>query len=104
MVQTMEAWFIADLEALQNYYGQGFRADKIQMRMSADNNVENISVYNLEKWLKQATKETSKGKYKKAIHAPEILKRLNVEKVRQAAPSCDRLFTTLTQIMEAAID
>ncbi|WP_446355741.1 DUF4276 family protein [Coleofasciculus sp. G2-EDA-02] len=51
-----------------------------------------------------AASKTLKKEYHKTRHAAQILERLDVAKVRQAAPSCDRLFTTLTQIMEPATD
>jgi len=99
MVQTMEAWFIADIDALTAFYEEGFREEKIQRGMEQYQSVEQVSKDTIDVWLKAATRHTSKGKYKKAIHAPEILKLLNVARVRQASPNCDRLFTTLTQIM-----
>ncbi len=47
--------------------------------------------------MRAATRDTYKGKYKKAIHAVEILKLLNVAQVRQASRYryCDRFFKTL---------
>ena len=38
MVQSMEAWFIADKEALGKYYGQGFHVNSLPARQ----NVEDI--------------------------------------------------------------
>src|SRR2546428_320644 len=63
--------------------------------------VEQIAVKDLIDGLKKATATTTKGKYHKTKHAPEILKKLNVAKVRQAAPYCDRLFKTLAEKMDA---
>lgn len=97
MVQTMEAWFIADIETLKKFYGQGFKENS----MPRDLNVERIDKDSLESRLKVATRNTSKGEYQKIQHASKLLELLDVAKVRNAAPNCDRLFTTLTQIMEA---
>ncbi|HLO86463.1 MAG TPA: DUF4276 family protein [Nostocaceae cyanobacterium] len=95
MVQTMDAWFMADIEALKKFYGQGFREKAIPK----NSNVETIDKDRLFDSLKKATCETSKGEYHKIRHASQLLKMLDVAKVRQASPSCDRLFTTLTDKM-----
>ena len=93
MVQTMEAWIIADLAALQNYYGQGFNAKAIPKNP----NVEQISKAELNRALANATRlsRTKKIPYHKTQHAPEILKRISPAKVRQASRHCQRLFDTL---------
>lgn len=95
MAQTMEAWLIADGAALANFYKQGFN----QNALPQNPRVEEISKTDLFDGLRRATEKTSKGRYHKTIHAPEILKRLDVAKVRQAAPHCDRLFKTLSEKM-----
>lgn len=96
MVHTMEAWFIADIDALRDYYGQGFQESAIPKHP----NVEEIDKDRLTSALKAATRNTLKKEYHKTRHASELLARLKVEKVRQASPNCDRIFTTLAQIME----
>ncbi|MDB9318180.1 DUF4276 family protein [Nodularia spumigena] len=93
MVQTMDAWFIADIETLTKYYGQGFRKNAIPK----NSNIEIIDKDTLFDSLKDATCNTSKGDYHKIKHASKLLELLDVAKVRQASPSCDRLFTTLTE-------
>ncbi|MDB9305746.1 DUF4276 family protein [Nodularia spumigena CS-591/12] len=93
MVQTMDAWFIADIETLTKYYGQGFRKNAIPKNP----NIEVIDKDTLFDSLKKATCNTSKGEYQKIKHASKLLELLNVAKVRQASPYCDRLFTTLTE-------
>ncbi|WP_244997511.1 DUF4276 family protein [Richelia sinica] len=92
MVQAMEAWFMADIETLSEFYGQGFRRNKIPL----NNNVENIVKDDLEPSLKLASRSTSKGEYHKINHAYKLLGLIDVDKVRQASPYCDRFFTTLT--------
>jgi hypothetical protein len=100
MVQTMEAWFIADIDTLKNFYGQGFRENSI----SKNQDVEKIDKDSLERSLKEATRNTkSKGEYQKIQHASALLKQLNATKVRQASHYCDRLFTTVAQIMGETI-
>ena len=53
--------------------------------------------------MKEATRNTVKGEYQKIQHVSKLLELLNVTKVRKAAPKCDRLFTTLAQIMGETI-
>ncbi|MBD2628869.1 DUF4276 family protein [Trichormus variabilis] len=95
MVQTMEAWFIADIETLKKFYGQGFKENAIPKNA----NVETIAKDNLEPTLKTATANTTKGEYHKIQHAYKLLELLDVDKVRQASPYCDRLFTTIISKM-----
>ena len=83
MVQMMEAWFLADLPLLKDYYKQGFNDKAIPKQAK----VEKIEKDKIETSLKVATKNTTKGPYHKTSHAPEILRRLNVAKVRKAAPT-----------------
>ncbi len=97
MVQAMEAWFVADTEALSQFYGQGFRANAIP----ENPDVEQIAKDDLEPSLKNATRNTKKGEYHKAKHAWKLLETINPSKVRRASRYCERLFATLTGKMEA---
>jgi hypothetical protein len=95
MAQAMEAWLIADVEALKTYYGRDFNANTIPTNA----NVEQIDKNQLTRALNDATRRTQKGKYDKIKHASEILQKLDVTKVRRAAPHCDHLFKTLAEKM-----
>lgn len=95
MAQTMEAWLIADKDALAGYYLKDFNSKALPQ----NSHVEEIPKTDLLDKLRRATEKTTKGCYHKTIHAPEILKRLDVAKVRKAAPHCDHLFKTLTEKM-----
>jgi len=95
MVQTMEAWLIADREALARFYGQGFGVSAIPMH----SNVEQIDKSTLESALKAATRHTSKGEYHKIHHGCKLLTQLDSARVRYAALHCERLFTTLVAKM-----
>ncbi|MGA9380361.1 MAG: DUF4276 family protein, partial [Phormidium sp.] len=99
MVHTMEAWFIADIDALRDYYGQGFQESAIPKPA----NVEEIDKDRLASALKKATRNTLKKEYHKTRHASQLLEKLDVTKVRKASPNCDRLFTTLALIMGETI-
>lgn len=95
MVQEMEAWFLADIETLKKYYGQGFNEHAIP----TTKNIEQIEKGRVVMALETATRNTKKGKYHKTRHAPPILERLDATKVCEAAPHCKRLFKTLTEKM-----
>lgn len=99
MVHTMEAWFIADIDALRDYYGQGFQESAIPKPA----NVEEIDKDRLASALKKATRNTLKKEYHKTRHASQLLEKLDVTKVRKASPNCDRLFKTLSLIMGETI-
>jgi len=99
MVQAMEAWLIADIDSLKRFYGQGFKENVIPKNI----NVERIEKDLLEPKLKEATRDTkSKGEYQKIQHVSKLLEMLDVDKVRKASSECDRIFTTLTELMEQA--
>lgn len=91
MVQSMEAWIVADLETLRAYYGQGFNANPIPRNAQ----IETEDRARIANALTTATRSTSKGRYHKIQHAPALLERVDVARVRSAAPHCDRLFTLL---------
>jgi hypothetical protein len=93
MTQAMEAWFLADIDALRKYYGQGFQAGALPGREK----VEEIPKVDLAPSLENATRRTQKGKYDKIRHAPQILERLDPGKVRDRASHCERLFITIEQ-------
>lgn len=98
MVQLMEAWFLADKEALATYYGRGFR----QNRLPPNPRVEEIPKADVENGLKGASGETQKGEYHKTRHAPDLLSRIDPSLVCGAAPACKRLFDTLEGIIADA--
>jgi len=96
MTQAMEAWFIADIEALSQFYGQGFRANAIPRNPD----VEQIPKGDLEPSLKNATRDTKKREYQKGRHAWKLLQLISPTTVRTASRHCARLFSTLTRKMQ----
>lgn len=91
MIQTMETWIVADVDALANYYGQGFRDAALPQR----NDLETEPKASVVTALHNATRKTRKGPYHKIHHASDLLKRLAPHTVRKRCRSCDRLFATL---------
>ena len=98
MVQAMEAWIVADLEALAAYYGQGFRVN----RLPKAENLETVPKADVVRALDGATRRTRKGTYHKIQHAGDLLKRIDASKVKSRCPHCDRLFKTLDRVVAAA--
>ena len=93
MVQALEAWLIADVDALDRFYGQGFNRNPIPKAR----NVEDVDKAALAPALKAATRGAVRGEYHKTRHAPRIMATLDVAKVRSRAPFCERLFNTLAE-------
>jgi len=91
MVQVMEAWFLADRDALYSYYGSNLNANALPKNPK----VEAISKSDIWKGLKRATRKTGKGDYHKGSHAPRLLEKLDPDRVRAAAPHCARMLKIL---------
>jgi len=99
MVQTMETWIMADVDTLSRFYGQGFNANAIPRNPD----VEQVSKEDLATALTNATRSTSKGKYHKTRHAPQLLEQLDVVRIRKAAAHCERLFSTLESYLVSSV-
>ena len=91
MVELMEAWFLADPDSLEGYYGADFQRDSLPGRRE----IEQTPKAEVERGLKEATRRTKKGKYHKTKHAPDLLAKIDAAKVRTASPQCDRIFGEL---------
>lgn len=98
MVEMMEAWFHADKEALEEFYGRDFRRNALK----ANPKVEEISKDDLKRGIREATKYTQKGDYfeNKTSHGPGLLSAISPEKVQGAAPNCKRLFADVLAKLE----
>ena len=95
MVQVMESWFLADKDALANYYGRGFRP----RRLPQNPNVEQVPKDDVVRGIASAANGTSKGTYHKTRHAPDLLRTIDPAKVRAVAPNCARLFNALQRLI-----
>ena len=98
MVQTMETWIVSDLDALSRYYGQNFNGNVLPSR----ENLEEVAKEEVARALNRATEHTTKGCYHKIRHASDLLKRIDVERVKQRCPYCARLFNVLGRMIDAA--
>ena len=96
MVQTMEAWVVADGAELSRYYGQNFRRNALPNRQD----LEQESKVDVDRALIEATRRTRKGRYHKIRHASDLLARIDSAIVRLRCPHCNRMFDTLRQLAE----
>lgn len=94
MVECMEAWFLADRDCLERYFGQGFTENSLP----GNTNVETIPKSRVYDSLKMATRHSVlKGEYGKGGHSFDILGLIDPEKVRAVAPNADRLLKKLEE-------
>ncbi len=96
MVEVMESWFLADVEALETYYDQGFRKSALPRNPK----IEAVPKQDIIKGLEQATRATRKKNYNKGKHSFEILALLDPAKVRKQSPFADRFFEELQRISQ----
>ena len=98
MVQAMEAWFHADKDAVESYYGRGFRPGALSPRPEIDN----IPKADLLAGLKAATMACpTKGGYSKGGHSFEILALIDPARVSALSPvHAGRLLNVLDRICE----
>jgi len=89
----MEAWFLADRDALLEFYGADLLADSLPGQA----NIEQIPKRSLLPALKHASKQTTKGSYDKIRHAFALLARIDPQKLRVASHHAGRLFDVLIQ-------
>ena len=94
MVQSMETWIVADLNALQEYYGPKFNS----RILPTTQNLEHVSKNDVAQSLCRATTETTKGAYHKIHHAKDLLKLMESSVVRVRCPRCELLFTRLEKL------
>ncbi|MBF0212034.1 MAG: DUF4276 family protein [Magnetococcales bacterium] len=95
MVQCMENWFLADKQAVANYYGNGFQ----QSALPNTQPIEHAIKKDLLDGLANASRNTTKKEYSKGNHAFSILERLDPKKVMQSSPWACRLLVTLEEIL-----
>jgi Domain of unknown function (DUF4276) len=90
MVQCMEAWFLADLDALQKFFGRGFHRDALPNRTD----VEKIPKRDLFGSLEGATRGCT-AQYRKGELSFALLEQLDYERVAASSRYAARLFDTL---------
>lgn len=93
MVQAMESWFLADVEAVESFYGKGFRRQALPQNPK----IEEVSKQDVLNGLERATSGTGKGSYSKGRPSFEILAMLDPEKVKSASPHASRFIEALSR-------
>ncbi len=91
MVQAMESWFLADVDALSSFFGQDFQ----ESALPQNPRIEEVPKQDVERGVRQATRNTSKGAYAKGRHSFEILAELDPGKVRQRSTYANRFLSEL---------
>ena len=91
MVQAMESWFLADQQALADYYGQGF----LRNSLPGQPDIEQIAKEEVFRVLRHASRHTQKGEYHKTRHGFGLLEEIDPNRVRRASRHADRLFVVL---------
>jgi hypothetical protein len=102
MAQCMEAWIVADPEALAAFYGQHFGKNHLPVRQ----NLEDEPKQNIYAKLNRATSDRniSKGQYGKIKHASQLLKLLDPLKVANRCPRFQLIHAWLHATIEAAAE
>ena len=96
MVQCMEAWFLADRQAMAKFFESGFR----DSALSRNPEIEAIPKDDLLDSLAAATRGCPRGKrYTKGKRSFELLCRLDAGKLKQQLPH----FASLCDVLEAKL-
>lgn len=94
MVVCMETWFLADQEALAEYFSTGFDKGKLPQQ----SNIETISKHDLFESLKKSTRNTkTKGEYDKGTHSFKILAAINPALVLSSSTWAKRFVEKLNE-------
>ncbi|WP_395143438.1 DUF4276 family protein [Armatimonas sp.] len=96
MVRTMETWIVADHEKLSEYYKKNFN----EKMLPAWKNIEDAPKSQVYEGLKKATEKTTAKAYHKTKHAFALLEIARPEIVKNACPSCHRLFSVLPEKLQ----
>ena len=93
MVQCMEAWFLADKDCLAAYFGQGFNRNLLPAREE----IEEVAKNDVHDGLRNATRRSRKGEYRKGSHPLDVLERIDPAKVLAVSPHAECLIDTLRE-------
>jgi hypothetical protein len=95
MIQSMEAWLLADRIALQKYYGSGFKVDALASEKNPAESLNKKAMYDA---LEKATLATTKKSYSKGGHSFQLIGLVDPQKVMDACPSAKQLIDYLIEI------
>lgn len=92
MAQCMETWLIADADALENYFGQGFNRKNLPKHVD----LEEVSKADIYQALAGATQGTKSKRYDKGSHAFKLLRKIDPNIVRFRCSYAERFIAFLT--------
>jgi hypothetical protein len=96
MVQCMESWFLADRQALEEFFGHGFKVNALPAATAIQADVPKPDLY---RKLQRATQSTTtKGPYEKGKHSFKLLAMLDPALIRKANLWAERFFATLDRL------
>jgi hypothetical protein len=93
MVAVMESWFLCDVPALKEVFGDNIVVSNIPITGNIETR-DKSSVFSL---LENATRNSTTGRYDKVRHSPSIIRNLKPASVKPRAPHCARLFDILSR-------
>ena len=96
MVQCMESWFLADVDALASYFGQGFQ----RRSLPRNRDVEEVPKDDVQNGLDRAARATAKRGYRKGRDSFDILATLDPGRLGDASPHADRFIQSLTEMAD----
>ncbi len=94
----MEAWFLADPDALSTYFGSHFDKSKLPPANQAENTEKN----GINRALMNAVQKTPAKEYKKIRDGAKLLEKIDPAVVRTHCKWCDRFFNTLEELIKDA--
>lgn len=100
MVQMTESWFLADRQALSDYFGAGFM---IKHLPGTESNVESLPKERIEEGLKKATEPSKRGIYRKGNYSFELLEKIDPAKVMHSSPWAERFVNALFAAANGAV-
>jgi hypothetical protein len=97
MVQCMEAWFLADRQTLQAFFGQGFNVNALP---AAANPIEGVDKQQIYQSLADATRNCkTKAPYGKGEHSFKLLALIDPDKVTAASGWAKRFIDEMKKQM-----
>ena len=99
MVQVMETWFLADREALRNYFGAGFRENALKAWPKLEDVPKSTVLEALERATVSCRKPYSKGRV-----SFELLARIDPARVEAACPHAKALLDSLRALRRGSME